>query len=327
MTSILVTGGAGYIGSHVCKALAGNGYEPVAFDNLSHGHAHAVQWGPLVEGDIADHRLLVETMQRFRIAAVMHFAALIQVGDSMRVPLRYLQTNVGGSLTLLQAMLDSQVKSIVFSSTCAIYGTPQRLPLDEQHPHVPVNAYGASKMMVEQSLEWAAHAHGMTYAALRYFNAAGADPAGELGEEHDPETHLIPLVLQAALGLGPAIDIFGTDWPTPDGTCIRDYVHVHDLADAHLSALRHLLDGGASLAVNLGTGRGYSVVEVIDAVERVTGRIVPRRAALRRTGDPPVLVADPRLARTALNWIPRHSDLDQIVQTAWLWSGRGRKPS
>jgi UDP-arabinose 4-epimerase len=325
MASILVTGGAGYIGSHVCKALAGNGFQPIAYDNLSQGHAHAVQWGPLVEGDIADRRLLAETMQRFRVAAVMHFAALIQVGDSMREPLRYLQTNVGGSLTLLQAMVESDVRSIVFSSTCAIYGTPRRLPLDEQHPQAPVNAYGASKMMVEQSLGWAAQAHGLTHAALRYFNAAGADPAGELGEEHEPETHLIPLVLQAACGARPAIDIFGTDWPTPDGTCIRDYVHVCDLADAHLSALRHLLAGGASLAVNLGTGCGYSVLEVIDAVERVTGRPVPRHMTSRRMGDPPVLVADPRLAQTALNWLPRHSDLDQIVQTAWQWLCRDKK--
>jgi UDP-arabinose 4-epimerase len=322
LTAILVTGGAGYIGSHACKALARAGFQPVTYDSLINGHERAVCWGPLVKGDIADRQLLTETLRRFDIAAVMHFAAFLDVGESMREPLRYFQNNVTGSLTLFAAMAEAGVPHIVFSSTCAVYGTPARLPLDESHPQAPVNAYGASKLMVEQALRWIEGAHGLTYAALRYFNAAGADPDGEIGEDHHPETHLIPVTLQAALGLRPAIQIYGTDWPTPDGTCVRDYIHVTDLADAHVKALQHLLGGGASLVLNLGTGRGNSVRDVIDAVERVTGRAVPRHETDRRAGDPPILVADPAAARSALGWAAVHSDLDAVVGSAWRWMQR-----
>ncbi len=320
--SVLVTGGAGYIGSHACKALAQAGFRPVTYDNLLHGHAEVVKWGPLVEGDIGDGRRLTETFREYGIAAVMHFAALINVGESMSHPERYFQNNTANSFTLLEAMRAAEVKHIVFSSTCATYGTPQRVPIDEDHPQSPVNAYGESKLMVEKALAWQARCHGLHYAALRYFNAAGADPEGETGENHDPETHLIPLVLQAALGLRPEIDIYGTDYPTADGTCIRDYIHVQDLAAAHVRAIEHLLTDGGALALNLGTGSGHSVREVIVAAERVTGRSVPYREMPRRDGDPASLVADPAKAQRILGWQPAVSDIDTIVETAWSWTQR-----
>jgi UDP-arabinose 4-epimerase len=322
MISILVAGGAGYIGSHACKALARAGFRPVAYDNLVHGHAAAVRWGPLVKGDIADRALLARTIRDYDIAAILHFAAFLEVGESVRLPLKYFQNNVAGSLGLIEAAVEAGVRHIVFSSTAAVFGTPRRVPIDEAHPKAPVNPYGASKLMVEQMLGWIEAAHGITHAILRYFNAAGADPDGEIGEDHHPETHLIPLVLQTALGKRPAIDIFGADWPTPDGTCIRDYIHVTDLADAHVKALQHLLGGGASLALNLGAGRGHSVREVIDTVARVTGRPVPSRETGRREGDPAILVADPTAAKAALGWAPTMSDLDPIVETAWRWTRR-----
>jgi UDP-glucose-4-epimerase GalE len=321
-TPILVTGGAGYIGSHAAKALARVGYEPVAYDNLSRGHREAVRWGPLVEGDLADRALLVSTMRRQKIAAVMHFAAFAYVGESVSEPELYFRNNVANSLTLLEAMAEVGVRRIVFSSTCATYGLPDSMPIAEDAPQRPVNPYGASKLMIEEMLRWVGAARGISYAALRYFNAAGADPDGEIGEEHDPETHLIPLVLMAAQGTRAAIDIFGTDYPTPDGTAIRDYIHVSDLADAHVLALAHLIKGGQSLALNLGTGEGHSVRAVIASVERIAGRAIPRREAPRRAGDPPMLVADARKARATLGWNPRLSALDDIIGSAWAWHTR-----
>ncbi|MGH6980808.1 MAG: UDP-glucose 4-epimerase GalE [Stellaceae bacterium] len=317
--AVLVTGGAGYVGSHVCKALAAAGFSPVTYDNLSHGDPNFVRWGPLVVGDIADQPLLLATMRRNRIQAVMHFAALIEVGRSMREPLEFFDNNVAGTIALLRAAVASNIRAMVFSSTCAVYGVPIRLPLDEDHPRRPINPYGVSKLMVEQVLDWADIAHGVRYAALRYFNAAGADPDGELGEAHDPETHLVPLVLAAAEGRAGAVEIFGDDWDTRDGTCIRDYVHVADLADAHVLALRRLLSGGGSLKLNLGTGEGHSVRDVISAVQRMTGRGVKVKIAPRRDGDSPALVADASRAKATLGWRPRRSSIDEIVETGWRW--------
>jgi UDP-arabinose 4-epimerase len=320
--TILVTGGAGYIGSHACKRLARAGYRPVAYDSLVRGHRDAVHWGPLVEADLADTERLAETIKRFDVAAVMHFAAFASVGESMINPELYFRNNVGNSMRLLEAMGAAGVRHIVFSSTAAIYGIPEQVPIPEGAPHRPVNPYGESKLMVERMLHWHGEAHGFTHASLRYFNAAGADPDGEIGEDHDPETHLIPLVLEAALGRLARIDILGTDYPTPDGTAVRDYIHVQDLADAHVKAIEHLLRGGASLELNLGTGAGHSVREVIAAAERVTGRRIPQREAPRRPGDPPVLVAEARRAREALGWSPTLSEIDSILSTAWAWHRR-----
>ncbi len=320
--TVLVTGGAGYIGSHACKALAGAGYQPVAYDNLGRGHREAVRWGPLVVGDLADRGLIEATMRHHHISAVMHFAAFAYVGESVSDPALYFRNNVAGSLVLLDAMAAAGVGCIVFSSTCATYGIPETTPIAETAPQRPVNPYGESKLMIERMLHWLAAARGLRYAALRYFNAAGADPDGETGEHHDPETHLIPLVLDAALGRRPAVEIYGTDYPTPDGTAVRDYIHVTDLAEAHVLALGHLQAGKPSLALNLGTGRGFSVREVIAAAERVTGRPVAQRESPRRAGDPAMLVADARRAREVLGWIPRFSGLDDILSTAWAWHRR-----
>lgn len=317
--AILVTGGAGYIGSHACKALARAGYTPVAFDNLVYGHREAVRWGPLVEGDLADRALVAQTLDRFDIAAVMHFAAYAYVGESMTKPELYFGNNVVNSVNLLEAMRETGVRQIVFSSTCATYGIPQSVPIREEMPQRPINPYGESKLMVERMLHWYGVAHGFAHMALRYFNAAGADPDGEIGEHHDPETHLIPLVLDAALGRRPRVEIYGTDYPTPDGTAVRDYIHVSDLAEAHVLALKHLQEGGASGALNLATGQGHSVRDVIAAAERVTRRTVPRHEIERRAGDPPALVADAGRARQILGWNPRLSDLETIVATAWRW--------
>ena len=317
--AVLVTGGAGYVGSHVCKALSAAGFLPVTYDNLSHGDPDFVRWGPLVVGDIADRSLVAATLRRNRIQAVMHFAALIEVGLSVREPLEFFDNNVAGTMALLRAVSACGIRAVVFSSTCAVYGVPVRLPLDEDHPRAPINPYGASKLMVEQVLDWADAAHGIRHAALRYFNAAGADPEGELGEAHDPETHLIPRVFAAADGRAGAIDIFGDDWDTADGTCVRDYIHVADLADAHVLALRRLLGGSDSMKLNLGTGDGHSVRSVVAAVQRVTGKPVKIRIAARRDGDSPALVADPARARAVLGWRPRHSSLEEIVETGWRW--------
>ena len=323
--SILVTGGAGYVGSHACKALAGAGHRPVVYDNLSRGHREAVRWGPLVEGDLHDSARLAAAMDAHRVTAVMHFAAFAYVGESVADPGIYYTNNLAGTLTLLEAMRQAQVETIVFSSTCAIYGVPEKLPIAETTAKAPLNPYGETKLAIERALHWYAAAYRMRYAALRYFNAAGADPDGEIGEDHEPETHLVPLILRAALGRGNPIEIYGTDYPTRDGTAIRDYIHVSDLADAHLRALGHLAAGGDSVALNLGTGRGHSVREVVAAVERIGGRPVPQREVARRPGDPPELVADPRLALSLLGWQPRQSDLDTIIATALAWETRAAR--
>jgi UDP-arabinose 4-epimerase len=320
--SVLVTGGAGYVGSHACKALAGAGYLPVVYDNLSRGHREAVCWGPLVEGDLHDVPRLATALRTHNIAAVMHFAALAYVGESMADPETYYRNNVGGTLALLTAMRQAEVGTIVFSSTCAVYGVPDRLPIAEATAKGPLNPYGETKLAIERVLHWYNLCYGLRFAALRYFNAAGADPDGEIGENHEPETHLIPRVLRAALGTAEAVEVYGTDYATPDGTAIRDYIHVTDLADAHVRALGYLAGGGESGALNLGTGQGCSVRQVIAAVERIAGRPVPFRETVRRAGDPPELVADPALARTRFGWQPRHSDLDTIIATALAWERR-----
>jgi UDP-glucose-4-epimerase GalE len=321
--NILVTGGAGYIGSHTAKALARAGYRPVTYDSLVYGHRHAVKWGPFVEGDIADTAKLERVIKDEAIDAVVHFAAFAYVGESVTKPEIYFQNNVVGSLSLLDAMRHTGVKPIVFSSTCATYGMPDRMPITEDTLQRPINPYGETKLMIERALAWYGPAHEIRSVSLRYFNACGADPEGEIGEEHDPETHLIPLILDAALGKRAAIDVFGTDYPTPDGTAVRDYIHVQDLADAHVKALGYLFEGGETTQVNLGTGTGNSVTEVIDAVERVTGRTVPKRLVARRAGDPPELVADPTKANNLLGWKPKLSDIDSIIRTAWAWHTRG----
>lgn len=317
--TVLVTGGAGYIGSHVCKALARNGYKPITYDNLSHGHREFVKWGPLEEGDVRDSARLNAVFARWRPEAVLHFAALASVAESVAEPALYRDVNVTGSLCLLAAMRMHGVGRIVFSSTAAVYGLPARLPITESAPLAPVNPYGETKCAIEAAILAASKNDGLRYAILRYFNAAGADPDGELGERHEPETHLIPNAILAALGRRPALDIFGHDYPTPDGTCIRDYVHVSDVADAHLKALTCLDQGHSALVCDLGTGHGASVKEVVDVVAAITGRSVPNRAAPRRPGDPPALYTDGKAAREELGWRPMRSDLTSIVTDAHRW--------
>ena len=319
MKSVLVTGGAGYIGSHAAKALAKAGFEPVVLDDLSAGHKWAVNWGPLVEGNIGDTDLVRKTIEKYRIEAVVHFAANAYVGESMHQPSRYFQNNVVNSLALLGAMLDTGVDKIVFSSTCATYGVPDRLPITEDHPQEPVNPYGESKLFVEKALRWYSEAHGLKSVCLRYFNACGADPEGEIGECHDPETHLIPLTLRTALGLNRQLLMYGTDYPTDDGTAVRDYVHVSDLADAHVLAVKYLHDGGKSTSINLGMGRGHSVREVVRSVEQVSRKPVKVVEKPRRVGDPPVLVAHAGRATELLGWSPRFTTLEETVYTAWRW--------
>ena len=319
---ILVTGGAGYIGSHTAKALSCAGHEPLVLDNLGHGHPWAVRWGPLIEMDLADRAGLRRVFQSHSIGAVIHFAAFIAVGESVRDPAAYFRNNVVNSMNLLDAMCENGVRRIVFSSTAAVYGNPQAPLIAEDHLQLPVNPYGESKLMVERLLRWYGDAYGLQWSALRYFNAAGADLDGETGELHHPETHLVPLAIAAAHGDLPELQVFGTDYETPDGTAIRDYIHVTDLAAAHLKALERLGEGGASGAWNLGTGQGHSVREVIAAVERVGGKKVPIRLGPRRAGDAPVLVADPSRALRDLGWTPRHSTLHEIVETAWAWYRR-----
>lgn len=318
-TAVLVTGGAGYIGSHTCKALAAQGFMPVTFDNLSYGHRWAVRWGPLVHGDLADEELLEATLRQYGIKAVIHFAAYAYVGESMSDPGKYFDNNVVNALNLLRVMRKVSIDKFVFSSSCATYGIPGEVPIKESHPQAPVNPYGESKLFVERALHWYDQAHQFRSMALRYFNAAGADSEGEIGEEHDPETHLIPLVIQAAQGQRSKVDIYGVDYPTKDGTAVRDYIHVTDLAAAHVAALRYLIAGGSSNVVNLGTGNGYSVREVISAVERIGNCRVPSVESPRRPGDPPELVADARQAKAILQWTPEYSALDTIVETAWRW--------
>ena len=315
---MLVTGGAGYIGSHAAKALQRAGFRVVVFDNLVAGHRAAVQYGELVEGDISDTAAVREALQRHQVFAVMHFAAFLDVGESVREPAKYYRNNVGGALSVLEAMAAASVKHFVFSSTCATYGEPIATPIAETHPQHPINSYGESKLAVERALPHFATAHGLRSAALRYFNASGADPDGEIGEDHAPEIHLIPRAIEAATG-GRGLQVFGDDYPTPDGTCLRDYIHVTDLADAHVKALESIAAGGASDAYNLGTGQPHSVREVIDTVARVIGRPVPWTLAPRRAGDPAVLYAAAGKARTALGWTPKLGDLETIVRTAWDW--------
>jgi UDP-glucose 4-epimerase len=322
--SILVTGGAGYIGAHTVKLLLAKGYDVTVVDNLSRGYRRNVDPERLLTVDVADTEGLSHVFAERTFDAVIHFAASIAVGESMRVPELYFQNNVGGSLSLLMAMLRSGVRRVVFSSTAAVYGMPATIPIKEDSPYAPVNPYGESKVMVEKLLHWFDQIHGLRSITLRYFNASGADPDGQLGEEHDPETHLIPLLLRA-ITTGEPITIFGDDYPTADGTCIRDYIHVNDLAQAHIQALESLLAGGRSDVFNVGTGSGYSVREVVQAVEAATGKKVPCTIGPRREGDPPELVADSTKLRRTLNWTPRYSELPNIVATAWNFE-QHRKP-
>jgi UDP-glucose-4-epimerase GalE len=322
MARILITGGAGYVGSHCAKALAAAGHEGVVFDNLLFGHRELVRWGPLIEGDIRNAAALDAVFSTYRFDAVIHFAALAYVGESVTAPGRYYDVNVNGTRTLLDAMVRASVHSIVFSSSCAIYGEPDALPISERMVPNPINPYGFTKLVCERMMDDFGRAHGVKSARLRYFNAAGADPTAEIGEDHDPETHLIPLVLDAAAGRKPDVTVFGTDYPTPDGTAVRDYVHVSDLARAHVLALQHLLDNRETIAVNLGTGQGASVRQVIDTARRITGCVIVTRDALRRAGDPPVLVADPKRAGEVLGWAPQHADLAAIITDAWRWHSK-----
>jgi UDP-arabinose 4-epimerase len=316
---ILVSGGAGYIGSHTCKALAGAGYLPVVLDNLSTGHRSAVKWGPLLVADIADRARVKRGLKEFGIKAVIHFAAHAYVEESARQPEKYFDNNVTKTLALLDGLIEAGVSKFVFSSSCATYGIAKAIPISENHPQEPVNPYGASKLFVEKILHWYERAHGIRHMNLRYFNAAGADPDGEIGEDHDPETHLIPLVIATAQGINPALEIFGTDYDTLDGTAVRDYVHVCDLARAHVHALDYLLNGGPSASVNLGTGRGQSIRDVISTVEAISGRTVPFVESSRRVGDPATLIANAKLGQKLLRWTPDKSDLRTIVRTAWEW--------
>ncbi len=322
MTRILVTGGAGYIGSHCCKAFSQAGWEVVVYDNLKHGWADMVKWGELITGDILDREALDAAMARTRPDAVAHFAALISVAESVADPARHYGNNSVGAFNILEAMRANEVKTIIFSSTAATYGAPSVVPIPEEHPQTPVNPYGWSKLIVERMLVDYAAAYGLRYAALRYFNAGGADPDGEIGERHEPETHVIPLAVRGALRPDYQFTIFGEDFDTRDGTCIRDYVHVSDLADAHRAALEHLMAGGESGAFNLGTGSGATVKEIADAIEAASGRPLRRAVGPRRAGDPPSLIALSDKARRVLGWEPRRSSVKEIVETAFRWHER-----
>jgi len=316
--NVLVVGGAGYIGSHAVKMLSTAGHDVWVYDNLSRGHRRAVPAGRLIEGEVADRARLTDVLREKRIDAVMHFAAFALVNESVVDPSLYYRNNVIAALELLDAMRAADVKRIVFSSTTATYGEPEHIPIPETTPQKPINPYGFTKLVIEQALADYAAAYGFAYAALRYFNAAGADPDGTIGEDHTPESHLIPIVLQVALGQRSHITVYGDDYPTPDGTCIRDYIHVCDLADAHLRALERL-QTGKGICLNLGTGRGTSVREIIESCRRITGHAIPEAVGERRAGDPPELVADARRAQAELGWNPRFTNVDQIVKTAWQW--------
>lgn len=316
--NVLVVGGAGYIGSHAVRLLGNAGHNVVVLDNLSTGFAAAVPPGKLVVGEMQDRLLVQKILTDNKIEAVMHFAAFALVGESVIEPAKYYQNNVVATLHLLESMRACDVKKIVFSSTCATYGVPETIPISESTPQSPCNPYGFTKLVIERALEDYAMAYGFGYAALRYFNAAGASPAGDIGEDHDPESHLIPIVLQVALGQRKHISIYGDDWPTADGTCIRDYIHVDDLSDAHLRAMQKI-EPGKGLKINLGTGNGYSVRQIIDACRKVTGHQIPTIIGPRRPGDPPELVADASLANEILGWQPRYQQPESIIQTAWAW--------
>ena len=317
-STILVVGGAGYIGSHVCKAIAAKGMRPVCFDNLCSGHRELVRWGPLMVGDLADRDILSTVFATHPVDAVMHFAAYAYVGESVRNPARYYANNVANTLNLLDCMRDAGVRDIVFSSTCATYGNPLTIPIDEDHPQAPINPYGWSKLMVEQILKDYSHAYGLHHASLRYFNAAGADPDAETGEWHDPETHLIPLVLDVALGRCADIAVFGDDYPTPDGTCIRDYIHIADLVSAHILALG-ALESKDKMIYNVGSGNGFSVREVIETARKVTGHAIPTVESPRRPGDSARLVASPTRIMSELGWKPTHTNMQEILSSAWEW--------
>lgn len=317
--TILVTGGAGYIGAHTCKALSRAGYTPVVFDNLSGGYESFVRWGELIKGDILDTAHLTAVMRDKKPLGIIHFASFIQVGESVELPGKYYRNNTMGSLSILEAMRASGVENIVVSSTAAVYGEPETVPIDENSPSAPVNPYGASKAMMERLLDDFETAHGIRSAALRYFNAAGADPEGEVGERHNPETHLIPRVFMAAEGEIPSLKLFGDDYPTPDGTCVRDYIHVCDLAEAHILAMEKLAAGARGIKANLGTGHGYSVRQIIDESRRVIGKDIPYSISPRRAGDSPSLVAGVERAKDIMGWQAKYSSLENIISTAWNW--------
>ena len=319
---ILITGGGGYIGSHVNKILHAKGYETLVLDNLVHGHREAVRWGIFSEGDIGDRAHTSKLFQTYPIRAIMHFSGFLNVGESVEDPQKYYMNNVGGTLKLLEAYMEqakNKPKNFIFSSTCATYGIPTVIPIREDSPQNPINPYGRSKLIVEKILKDYQKAYGLSYSILRYFNAAGADPDGEIGERHEPETHLIPLTLEAALGKRDSVQIYGNDHPTKDGTCIRDYIHVNDLAEAHILALENILDQNKASVYNLGTGSGYSVREIIQAAQKITGAHFRVQEVKRREGDPPELIADPQKIMKELNWSPALSDIDTIIRTAWNW--------
>jgi UDP-glucose 4-epimerase len=318
MTNILVAGGAGYIGSHTCLDLFTKGFKPIVYDNLSNGHAEFVKWGPLEKGDIRDRSKIDETLRKYRPLAIVHFAAAIEVGESVRDPGGFYDNNVVGTITLLRAAQAAGIDKFVFSSTCATYGVPSSMPMNEAHPQFPINPYGRSKLIVEQILKDLDLYQGFRSVILRYFNAAGADIEGRIGEWHSPETHAIPIAIETALGRRPYFQVLGTDYATRDGSCIRDFVHVLDLADAHTRAVEHLLNNGTSHALNLGTGHGTSVKELLEAVQHASGKNFKAKYGPRREGDSPALVADNSLARRTIGWSPRH-DLKSIIDTAWNW--------
>ena len=318
MTNILVTGGAGYIGSHTCLALAQGGYTPVAFDNLVNGHRELVQWGPFEQGDVRDRKRLDEVISTYQPAAIIHFAGLIEVAESITDPVAFFDNNVSGSLTLFAAALAAGIDKLVFSSTCATYGVPQEIPMRETHPQLPISPYGTSKLLVERMLNDLSAYKNLRSVILRYFNAAGADTVGRIGEWHNPESHVLPIAIEVAQGRRPVFKINGSDYPTPDGTCIRDFIHVSDLADAHVRSIQYLLSGGESVALNVGTGRGTSVKELVQVVETISKKRLPVEFGARREGDPAVLVADNTQVMSRLGWKPRN-DINSIVGSAWNW--------
>jgi UDP-glucose 4-epimerase len=318
MVDILVTGGAGYIGSHTCLALAERGYTPVVYDNLVSGHREFVQWGPFEQGDVRDRERLERVISSYKPAAIIHFAGLIEVAESVTNPIAFFENTVSGSVNLFAVALKAGIDKVVFSSTCAIYGIPQEIPMSESHPQLPISPYGTSKLLVEQILRDLDNYQGLRSIILRYFNAAGADIEGRIGEWHDPESHAIPIAIDVARGKRSLFKIHGSDYPTPDGTCIRDFIHVADLADAHARSIDYLMLGGASIALNLGTGRGTSIKQLVRAIEIISNKRIPIELAARRKGDPPELVADNAKAKTMLRWQPAY-DLEDIVESAWNW--------
>jgi UDP-arabinose 4-epimerase len=324
MKNVLVTGGAGYIGSHTCKALAQQGYQPIVYDNLIYGHPWAVKWGSLEVGDIQDYRRLSQVVRQYQPIATIHFAAFAYVGESVADPAKYYRNNVSGTLNLIECLKDHNLNHLIFSSTCATYGVPKKIPIREDHQQVPINPYGQSKLMIEKILQDFSNAYGFKSVALRYFNAAGADSDCDIGEQHDPETHAIPLILDAIQNSEKPFTVFGTDYDTPDGTCIRDYIHVSDLAQAHVLALQYLQNDGETTAYNLGNGEGYSVKELINAAERITAKKVKARLGERRPGDPDRLVGDANKIKKELGWTPQFANLEEIIETAWKWHQRNQ---